>query len=348
MKLRVLLLAAVLTAAIAIPAVAQRAMLPITTSGALTAAGKPCASCKVWTYVAGTTTPKTTYTTSTGSTANTNPVILNAAGRGNIWFESDTSYKFVLESAACATYDEYGVCHGATIWTIDSVTDYGGALAAGATSLTGDITGAYTTTVVEKIQGISVSETDPTANQVMVYTSGAWTPSAVTLTSSAAVSGILPSTYGGTGNGFAKLSGPTTAEKTFTLPDASDSIATYAVKNVFSKAQIVSPAAALTVAGDGTIATDASLSNWFRVTLTTDCPCTLSTPTNPTNGQIATWEVIQASGGNETLAYSSVFAFGTTVTEPTITVTGSKRDFITAVYNSTTSKWYVLQVSPGY
>ena len=40
------------------------------------------------------------------------------------------------------------------------------------------------------------------------------------------VSGILGSANGGTGNGFAKFSGPTTAEKTFTLPDASATILT--------------------------------------------------------------------------------------------------------------------------
>ena len=38
---------------------------------------------------------------------------------------------------------------------------------------------------------------------------------------SAALTQIIASTYGGTGNGFAKFSGPTTSEKTFTLPDAS-------------------------------------------------------------------------------------------------------------------------------
>jgi len=43
---------------------------------------------------------------------------------------------------------------------------------------------------------------------------------------SAALTQIIASTYGGTGNGFAKLSGPTTAEKTFTLPDASATILT--------------------------------------------------------------------------------------------------------------------------
>ncbi len=43
---------------------------------------------------------------------------------------------------------------------------------------------------------------------------------------SAALAQIIASTFGGTGNGFAKLSGPTTSEKTFTLPDATCTILT--------------------------------------------------------------------------------------------------------------------------
>jgi hypothetical protein len=41
---------------------------------------------------------------------------------------------------------------------------------------------------------------------------------------SAALTQVIASTYGGTGNGFTKFSGPTTAERTFTLPDASSTI----------------------------------------------------------------------------------------------------------------------------
>jgi hypothetical protein len=43
---------------------------------------------------------------------------------------------------------------------------------------------------------------------------------------SAALAQVIASTYGGTGNGFTKFSGPTTAEKTFTLPDASATVLT--------------------------------------------------------------------------------------------------------------------------
>jgi hypothetical protein len=70
----------------------------------------------------------------------------------------------------------------------------------------------------------------PTLNQ-------STTGSAATLTTSRAIYGnnfdgsaaltqIIASTYGGTGNGFTKFSGATTAEKTYTLPDATTTILT--------------------------------------------------------------------------------------------------------------------------
>jgi len=65
---------------------------------------------KLYTYAAGTTTPKATYTTSTGNIAHTNPIILNSAGRvpgGEIWLLVST-YKFVLNTSddvLIATYD---------------------------------------------------------------------------------------------------------------------------------------------------------------------------------------------------------------------------------------------------
>lgn len=41
---------------------------------------------------------------------------------------------------------------------------------------------------------------------------------------SAALAQIIASTYGGTGNGFTKFTGPATTEKTFTLPDSSETL----------------------------------------------------------------------------------------------------------------------------
>lgn len=59
---------------------------------------------KIYTYLAGTTTPAVTYTTNSGLTANSNPIILNAAGRvadsGEIWLTNGISYKFLLKDSS--------------------------------------------------------------------------------------------------------------------------------------------------------------------------------------------------------------------------------------------------------
>lgn len=57
----------------------------------------PSAGGKIFTYLAGTTTKTATYTTSTGTVANTNPIILNSAGRApfGVWLTEGINYKFV-------------------------------------------------------------------------------------------------------------------------------------------------------------------------------------------------------------------------------------------------------------
>lgn len=73
--------------------------------------GNPLTGGKLYSYAAGTTTPQTTYTTSAGNVAHTNPIILDSAGRvpsgGEIWL-TFASYKFILHTSAdvlIATYD---------------------------------------------------------------------------------------------------------------------------------------------------------------------------------------------------------------------------------------------------
>lgn len=60
--------------------------------------GVPYSGAKLFTYAAGSTTKQTTYTDSTGSTANSNPIILDSAGRTPYgrWYTSGLSYKEVL------------------------------------------------------------------------------------------------------------------------------------------------------------------------------------------------------------------------------------------------------------
>lgn len=56
---------------------------------------------KLYTYAAGTTTPQTTFTSRDGLTANTNPIILDSAGRTpeQIWSTEGLLYKYVVETA---------------------------------------------------------------------------------------------------------------------------------------------------------------------------------------------------------------------------------------------------------
>ncbi|MGR2824238.1 hypothetical protein FY048_01660 [Acinetobacter sp. 1124_18A] len=49
--------------------------------------GRPLAGGKVWTYESGTTTPKPTFSDASGSAVNTNPIILDEAGRANIYLD---------------------------------------------------------------------------------------------------------------------------------------------------------------------------------------------------------------------------------------------------------------------
>ena len=66
---------------------------------------------KLYSYAAGTTTPAATYTSSSGGTAHTNPIIFDSAGRvpsGEIWLTAGSSYKFTLNTSTnilIATYD---------------------------------------------------------------------------------------------------------------------------------------------------------------------------------------------------------------------------------------------------
>jgi hypothetical protein len=59
--------------------------------------GAPLAGGKLYTYAAGTTTPKATYTTYAATVENSNPLLLDSAGRAVLFING--SYKFRLEDA---------------------------------------------------------------------------------------------------------------------------------------------------------------------------------------------------------------------------------------------------------
>ena len=76
--------------------------------------GNPLVGGLLYTYDAGTTTPRTTYTSSAGTTPNTNPIVLDSAGRvpEQVWLDIEYTYKFVLQDS-----------NNVTIWTKDNISD---------------------------------------------------------------------------------------------------------------------------------------------------------------------------------------------------------------------------------
>ncbi|MDB5584902.1 MAG: Phage Tail Collar Domain, partial [Bradyrhizobium sp.] len=88
--------------------------------------GLPLSAGCVYFYIPGTANPKDTYTTSAQTTANTNPVQLDAAGRAVIY--GTGVYRQVVKASPCGSL-------GATVWdqitasTDSSVTIYAGASA---------------------------------------------------------------------------------------------------------------------------------------------------------------------------------------------------------------------------
>ncbi len=71
------------------------ALMPVPRLQFSDANGVPLAGGFVYSYAAGTTTPLATYQDALGAAANTNPVVLDAAGSASIWL-SAAAYKIVL------------------------------------------------------------------------------------------------------------------------------------------------------------------------------------------------------------------------------------------------------------
>jgi hypothetical protein len=125
--------------------------------------GNPLTGGKLYSYAAGTTTPQTTYTSASGATAHTNPIILDSAGRvatGEIWVTAGQNYKFVLKTST-----------EVTLATWDNITGIGGTgIATNAEFVTYDppFTNAVATNVEAKLaQTVSVKDFGAVGNGVV-------------------------------------------------------------------------------------------------------------------------------------------------------------------------------------
>ena len=74
--------------------------------------GVPLSGGLLYTYLAGTSTPAATYTTAVGNVANSNPIVLDSAGRpsNEVWLSNSVAYKFVLQTSTATL-----------IWTMDNL-----------------------------------------------------------------------------------------------------------------------------------------------------------------------------------------------------------------------------------
>lgn len=104
--------------------------------------------------------------------------------------------------------------------------------------------------------------------------------------------------------------------------------------------------APITLTDAATIATDASLADLFRVTLGGNR--TLANPTNPIDGQMLRWEIVQDGTGGRTLTLGAKFVLGTDMPSLVLTSAGGKKDILGAVYNLAADKWYVVALAKGY
>ena len=121
--------------------------------------GNPLAFGCVFTYQVNTTTPLVTYTDYTGTTQNSNPVILSAGGSANIWLAAGQAYTFRVIAAGgsnCAS--------GSTLYTVNGI---GG----GATTLTTNVTYSSTPVfmVAAQVQLFTITLTGNASAQPLTF-----------------------------------------------------------------------------------------------------------------------------------------------------------------------------------
>jgi hypothetical protein len=126
---------------------------------------------KLYTYLAGTTTPQVTYTTSAGNVARTNPIVLDAAGRvpdsGEIWI-LPISYKFVLRDSNDVLIATYDNIFGSGAFAVTNYTGNGSTVVY---AVTGNVVAVYINGVYQNRNTYSVASSTLTFSQAPPFTS---------------------------------------------------------------------------------------------------------------------------------------------------------------------------------
>ncbi len=286
----------------------------------------------------------TVTVTPTASTVNLNANLTLTTGQG-AYFISDGANWVAFSGAASAGGS--GTVASSTIGQVGVYT--ASTTVTGAAAMT-YASGVLTLGTASSVLGsvvLSGSTSGTTTLNPNVTASGTLTlPAATdTLIGKATTDTLTNKTYdtAATGNSF-KINGTAITAVTGTgaaVLEASPAITGTATAQIVNASKSVTTGvAALTVSG-GAIATDASLGNHFRVTTAHSASTNMSAPTNPTDGQKITYELLQDSTGSGTIAWNAVFNFGSSGA-PTLTTTANKRDLVGFVYSSDQVKWLYL------
>jgi hypothetical protein len=329
--------------------------------------GNPLVNGKLYTYAAGTTTPLATYTDSTASTPNTNPIILNSRGEANVWLAS-TSYKFVLKTSA-----------DVEIYTVDNITNAintsqilaaGGSAANPAYTFASDSdTGMYLAAVGQlglTVNGVPVMRSTSTA--MTIGQSGGSADVNVTLYGTLAQTGSMTST------GTVRLAAGTAGAPAFSFTGDNDTgvysvtageigvavngtpvlrstptamtigqtggsndvnITLYGDLGISGSAQ--TPSVAVTFSATA-MTVNCSLSNVFTTTFTANVT-TAPTLSNPSDGQTINWFITQDATGGRTMTWPASFRWAAG-SPTTLTTTANAVDMLVATYRSGPNAWY--------
>ena len=160
----------------------------------------------LYTYAAGTTTPQTTYTSSSGATPNANPIVLNSAGRiaTDVWLTSTLTYKFVLKTST-----------GTTIGTYDNIPSVPSSVATDLTALQASVTALQAADLTFALKGANTDITSLASPALAGAT--ATTQTAGNNTTKVATTAFVTTAVG---SDIISLPDPTLAANAMTLPAA--------------------------------------------------------------------------------------------------------------------------------
>lgn len=98
------------------------ALSPVAAQQFFSSTGVPLASGCIYTSITGTSTPLATFTDGTGTAQNTNPVVLDGGGFGNLWL-SNSAYRFAIWSYGSGAVGA-NCGNGVLQRTVDNVSAY--------------------------------------------------------------------------------------------------------------------------------------------------------------------------------------------------------------------------------